>query len=71
MDMPISAMSMQLLASSRLISEGFRVVITKSTVPVGTADEVERIIREAAPDAEHRSACRTRNFSEKGRRSEI
>ncbi|HEX8445428.1 MAG TPA: UDP-glucose/GDP-mannose dehydrogenase family protein [Sphingomonas sp.] len=27
------------------------VVITKSTVPVGTGDEVERIIREVAPDA--------------------
>jgi len=31
---------------------GFTVVITKSTVPVGTGDEVERIIRETRPDAE-------------------
>jgi UDPglucose 6-dehydrogenase len=31
---------------------GFTVVITKSTVPVGTSDEVERIIREARPDAD-------------------
>jgi UDPglucose 6-dehydrogenase len=31
---------------------GFMVVITKSTVPVGTGDEVERIIREAAPQAD-------------------
>jgi UDPglucose 6-dehydrogenase len=31
---------------------GFTVVITKSTVPVGTGDEVERIIREARTDAE-------------------
>src|SRR5450631_191971 len=32
--------------------DGFTVVITKSTVPVGTGDEVERIIREAKPKAE-------------------
>ena len=31
---------------------GFTVVVTKSTVPVGTGDEVERIIREVRPDAE-------------------
>jgi UDPglucose 6-dehydrogenase len=31
---------------------GFTVIITKSTVPVGTGDEVERIIRETRPDAE-------------------
>lgn len=30
---------------------GFTVVVTKSTVPVGTGDEVERIIREANPNA--------------------
>jgi UDPglucose 6-dehydrogenase len=29
--------------------DGFTVVITKSTVPVGTGDEVERIIRETRP----------------------
>jgi UDPglucose 6-dehydrogenase len=29
---------------------GFTVVVTKSTVPVGTGDEVERIIRELRPD---------------------
>src|SRR5262249_48519622 len=28
----------------------FTVIITKSTVPVGTGDEVERIIRELRPD---------------------
>lgn len=32
--------------------EGFTVVVTKSTVPVGTGDEVERIIRETNPDAD-------------------
>jgi UDPglucose 6-dehydrogenase len=31
---------------------GFTVVVTKSTVPVGTGDEVERIIRETRPAAE-------------------
>ena len=31
---------------------GFTVVVTKSTVPVGTGDEVEAIIREKRPDAE-------------------
>jgi UDPglucose 6-dehydrogenase len=31
---------------------GYTVVVTKSTVPVGTGDEVERLIREARPDAE-------------------
>ena len=30
----------------------FTVVVTKSTVPVGTGDEVERIIRQARPDAD-------------------
>ncbi|MEO0883992.1 MAG: UDP-glucose/GDP-mannose dehydrogenase family protein [Pseudomonadota bacterium] len=30
--------------------EGFTVVVTKSTVPVGTGDEVEAIIRRARPD---------------------
>src|SRR5215212_10319427 len=32
--------------------DGYTVVVTKSTVPVGTGDEVERIIREIRPDAE-------------------
>ena len=32
--------------------DGFTVVVTKSTVPVGTGDEVEAIIRERRPDAE-------------------
>src|ERR1041384_2506728 len=32
--------------------DGFTVIITKSTVPVGTGDEVERIVREVRPDAE-------------------
>jgi UDPglucose 6-dehydrogenase len=32
--------------------QGFTVVVTKSTVPVGTGDEVERIIRETSPQAD-------------------
>ena len=32
--------------------DGFTVIITKSTVPVGTGDEVARIIHEARPDAD-------------------
>ena len=32
--------------------EGFTVIVTKSTVPVGTGDEVERIARETRPDAD-------------------
>ena len=34
------------------VLSGFTVVITKSTVPVGTGDEVERLIREVNPSAE-------------------
>ncbi|MFZ5670355.1 MAG: UDP-glucose dehydrogenase family protein [Pseudomonadota bacterium] len=32
--------------------DGFTVVVTKSTVPVGTGDEIEAIIRRARPDAD-------------------
>jgi UDPglucose 6-dehydrogenase len=32
--------------------DGFTVIVTKSTVPVGTGDEIERIIRERRPDAQ-------------------
>ena len=35
-----------------LAATGPLVVITKSTVPVGTGDEVERIVREARPDVD-------------------
>ncbi|MEZ2131683.1 MULTISPECIES: UDP-glucose/GDP-mannose dehydrogenase family protein [unclassified Sinorhizobium] len=42
-------------AAAREIAEhvtGFTVIVTKSTVPVGTGDEVERIVREANPQAD-------------------
>ncbi|WP_035713103.1 UDP-glucose dehydrogenase family protein [Azorhizobium doebereinerae] len=42
-------------AAAREIAEaaqGYTVVVTKSTVPVGTGDEVERVIREARPEAD-------------------
>jgi UDPglucose 6-dehydrogenase len=32
--------------------DGFTVIVTKSTVPVGTGDEVEAIVRKARPDAQ-------------------
>jgi UDPglucose 6-dehydrogenase len=32
--------------------DGFTVVVTKSTVPVGTGDEIEAIIKKARPDAD-------------------
>jgi len=34
------------------LMDGFTVVVTKSTVPVGTGDEIERIIRDRRPDAQ-------------------
>jgi UDPglucose 6-dehydrogenase len=49
---------------------GFTVVVTKSTVPVGTGDEVERIMRETRTEADSPSS-RTRNSCARVRRSAI
>ena len=45
-------MSMPRPTRSPAALDGFTVVVTKSTVPVGTGDEVERIIRETNPEAD-------------------
>ena len=34
------------------VMDGYTVIVTKSTVPVGTGDEVEKIIRETRPDGD-------------------
>jgi UDPglucose 6-dehydrogenase len=44
----VTAAAREIAASLR----GFTVIVTKSTVPVGTGDEVERLIREERPDAD-------------------
>ncbi len=45
--------------------KGFTVVVTKSTVPVGTGDEVERIIAETRPAAEF-AVCSNPEFLREG-----
>ncbi len=45
--------------------EGYTLVVTKSTVPVGTAREVEKIIREANPNAQF-DVCSNPEFLREG-----
>ena len=45
--------------------DGYTVVVTKSTVPVGTGREVERIIREARPDVDF-DVCSNPEFLREG-----
>ncbi|MGO8738814.1 UDP-glucose dehydrogenase family protein [Rhodoblastus sp.] len=45
--------------------KGYTVVVTKSTVPVGTGDEVERIVAETRPDAEF-AVCSNPEFLREG-----
>ena len=52
MGMPICLMCMRRQKKIAGLMDGFTVVVTKSTVPVGTGDEVEEIIRKARPDGD-------------------
>lgn len=45
--------------------EGYMVLVTKSTVPVGTAKEIERIVKEVNPDA-HIDVCSNPEFLREG-----
>ncbi len=69
--MPTSPMSTARRARSARCSSGPAVVVTKSTVPVGTGDEVERILREVAPDAARLRSSPTPNSCARARRSRI
>ena len=51
--------------------DGYTVVVTKSTVPVGTGDEVERIICEARPDADVAVESQILNSCVRARQSRI
>lgn len=46
-------------------ADGYMVIVTKSTVPVGTAREVERIVRETRPDGDF-DVCSNPEFLREG-----
>jgi UDPglucose 6-dehydrogenase len=50
--------------------DGFTVIVIKSTVPVGTNDEVDAIVRKLRPTRTSPS-CQTRNFCARARPSRI
>jgi UDPglucose 6-dehydrogenase len=47
------------------LMEGYTLLVTKSTVPVGTAREIERIVKETRPDAEF-DICSNPEFLREG-----
>lgn len=47
------------------VMQGYTVIVTKSTVPVGTAREVERIVRETRPDGDF-DICSNPEFLREG-----
>ncbi len=47
------------------VMEGYTVIVTKSTVPVGTAKEVEKIVREECPEGEF-DICSNPEFLREG-----
>ena len=49
---PICPTSTRRRARSPPLLDGYKVIVTKSTVPVGTGDEVARIIAEVRPGAQ-------------------
>ena len=51
------------------VLDGYTVIVTKSTVPVGTGDEVERIIRETRAARPSSRSSRTRNSCARAPRS--
>jgi UDPglucose 6-dehydrogenase len=51
-DIPIYEPDLDRIVETNARLNRFTVIVTKSIVPVGTGDEVERIVQEARPDAD-------------------